>query len=122
MPESHQGPPISESPWFWVLIFSLIALGAVTAISGKYGRRQTVIERQYQARDRVSDVGAGENSQAIATRNDYQASRRDFASPGNQLVPLWPLTILLLMVAVLAAAMLAWCRRRPGSLSDNCSL
>jgi hypothetical protein len=113
---------MTDSPWFWVLIFSLMALGALTAIGGKYGRRQTVIERQYQARDRVSDVGAGENSQAIATRNDHQANRREFASPENQLVPLWPLTILLLMVAVLAAAMLAWCRRRPGSLSDNRSL
>ena len=76
-----------------------MALGALAAMSGRYGRRQATIERQYQARERVA---AGEMGTAAAD----DADRREFATPGETLVPLWPLAVLLVAVALVAIAML----------------
>jgi hypothetical protein len=81
-------PPLTDSPWFWVLAFSLMALVALAAMSGKYGRRQSTLERQYQARDRVA---AGETGPTAAGGD---TGRRPYAMPGQTLVPLWPLASL----------------------------
>ena len=120
-PQSEIPNPQSEptdSPWFWVLLFSLTALLALAVVgfSGRYGKRQSGIERQYQARERVAEKLAAENNSADGGRIDGQESRRPFATPGEQLIPLWPLGVLLGLVACFAAAMLY--RGRPGSLSS----
>ena len=86
--------PITDSPWFWVLLFSVMGLIALVAISGQYGKRQARLERQYQARERVAE-------DAVA-----DPERRQYATPNATLVPLWPLAILLGGVIVLAAVML----------------
>ena len=110
--------PVTDSPWFWVLIFSLMALVALAAMSGKYGRRQSNIERQYQARERVAEKLAAENNPGDAARIENPETRRAYATPGDKLIPLWPLAILLGLVSVVAAAMLyrGRGRGRPGSL------
>ena len=91
--------PITDSPWFWVLAFSVVALIALVAISGQYGKRQARLERQYQARERVADGAVGDNAVG-------DPERREYASPDNTLVPLWPLAILLVGVIGFAAVML----------------
>jgi hypothetical protein len=112
--------PFTDSPWFWVLMFSLMALGALVAIGGKYGRRQSAIERQYQARERVAERQVAGHDSAQAERNEFQqASPRDFASPDDTLIPLWPLASLLGVVALFAAFMLFRGRGRPGSLNSE---
>jgi hypothetical protein len=83
-----------------------MGLVAIFAMHGKYGRRQANIERNYQARERVAEKVAAENNPIEPDRLDNLEVRRDFASPDNQLVPLWPLALLLALVAVVAAAML----------------
>ncbi len=98
--------PITDSAWFWVLAFSLMGLLALAVMSGKYSRRQANIERQYQARERVAEKVAAENNPAAAERTDSSEVRRAYATPGNQLVPLWPLAVLLILIAALAATML----------------
>ena len=116
---------ITDSPWFWVLIFSVMGLLALAVIGGKYGRRQANIERQYQARERVAEKLAAENNPAAADRIENSDARRAYATPGDQLVPIWPLAILLGLVVVVAAAMLYRGRRgrrgrgRPGSLEPE---
>lgn len=90
-------PPITDSPWFWVLIFSLMGLLALAVISGKYGRRQAGIERQYQARERVAEAGP-EGAAHIAPR--------PYATPGDTLIPLWPLAVVLGIVAIFATWLL----------------
>ena len=111
--------PITDSPWLWVLMFSVVGLGAIAAIHVKYGQRQANLERQYQARERV-----GESESAVA-------DRRGYATSDANLVPLWPLVIVLSGVAALAAAMLvrghfvrgqttaAQRCPRPGSLDED---
>jgi hypothetical protein len=114
--------PITDSPWFWVLVFSLMALLALAVVdfSGKYGKRQAGIERQYQARERVAEKIARENNSPGGARIDEQESRRPFATPGEQLIPLWPLAVLLGIAAILAATMLIRASRTvPGPDTNN---
>ena len=113
---------ITDSPWFWVLIFSVMGLLALAVIGGKYGRRQANIERQYQARERVAEKLAAENNPAAADRIEDSDARREYATPGDKLIPIWPLAVLLGLFAVVAAAMLYRGRGRPGSLGQESSL
>jgi hypothetical protein len=112
--------PLTDSPWFWVLAFSLTALGALAAISfsGWYGKRQTRLERQYQARYRVAEKITAENNPATSQRTGDLEAHRPFATPGNNLITLWPLAVLLGIVATVAATMLYRASRaKPGSES-----
>lgn len=117
--------PATDSPWFWILAFSLMGLFALAVIGGKYSRRQANIERNYQARERVAERVTAEaqavnNSVAAPRINDSEA-QREYASPGNRLIPVWPLAILLGLVSIAAAVMLYRSRRgcgRPGSLES----
>ncbi len=114
--------PITDSPWYWVLLFSLMALVALAAISGKYGRRQANIERQYQARERIAEKRAAENNSPASARIVDQQDRRPLATPADHLVPLWPLAILLALAALVAAAMLVRASRAgpgPGPGPEN---
>jgi len=99
--------PISDSPWFWVLLFSVVALIALGAISGQYGKRQARIERQYQARERI-----GDNAVNDPTRPEY-------ATPDNTLVPIWPLGVLLVAAAIGAAVMLQRERSRVAPVAST---
>ena len=83
----------------------LLAL-AVVGFSGKYQKRQAKIELQYQARYRVAEKITAENNPAAIERTDALEARRPFATPGNNLITLWPLAVLLGIVAAVAAAML----------------
>jgi hypothetical protein len=100
--------PITDSPWLWVLAFSLMALAllALLSFSGWYGKRQTRLELQYQARYRVAEKITAENNPAASERTDDLEARRPFATPGNNLIKTWPLAVLLGIVAAVAAAML----------------
>jgi hypothetical protein len=93
MPASTK-PPITDSPWFWVILFSMVGLIALFTISGQYGKRQARLERQYQARERVMDDAVED------------PTRREYATPGMTLVPIWPLAVILVATAGVAAAML----------------
>jgi hypothetical protein len=84
---------------------ALLAL-AVVAFSGKYSKRQAGIERQYQARERVAEKLVAENNPEAADRIDDQPNRRAFATPGNNLITLWPLAVLLGIAALVSATML----------------
>jgi hypothetical protein len=102
----QERPPLTDSPWFWVLAFSLMALLALVAVSGKYGQRQSREERKYQAVDRVAAGEAGPDSSSEAI------DRRPYSSPGQTLIPLWPLTLVMLVISAVALAMLGRERRR----------
>lgn len=93
-------PPLTDSPWLWALLFSVVGLVLLIAISGQYGKRQARIERQYQARERIGDNAV----------NDPE--RPQYATPDNTLVPIWPLAVLLVAAAIGAAVMLQREQRR----------
>jgi hypothetical protein len=107
--EAPHRPPVTDSPWFWVMIFALMSLGALAAISGKYGRRQAAIERQYQARLRLAEKRAATNNSIAAARHEDQRAEgnpRAFATPANTLITLWPLAAVLVGLALFSFVML----------------
>jgi hypothetical protein len=110
----NQSTPITDLPWFWVLLFSLMALVALFSIGGKYGRRQSGIERQYQARERIAE-GVADSSNVAADGEP----RPDYATPGHTLVPLWPLAAVLSAIALISGLMLLRDRGRAGSLDGS---
>src|SRR3954468_23941862 len=83
-------------------------MGLVTlAVFGhKYDRRQSNIERNYQARSRVAERLTAENNPDATPRIDNAEAQRPYATPGNKLIPLWPLGLLLGIAAVVSAEML----------------
>jgi hypothetical protein len=112
--EPHQSPPITDSPWFWVLVFSLMGLAALTAIHDKYGKRQAAIERQYQARERTAEqVASLEHADADAPQPGPDVPLPAYATPGHNLISVWPLFAVLTVLAAVAALMLAreWNRK-----------
>src|SRR5688572_13037887 len=116
----EQRPPITDSPWFWVRVFSLMALATLLVIGPKYGRRQAAIEQKYQALERIEEKKAAGNSSAADARTEDLADRRPFAQPGETLVPLWPLAAILLIVALFASIMLRReFRRQPAGGADS---
>lgn len=118
----NQNPqsPLTDTPWYWVLIFSLMALAALVAIGPKYGPRQAGIERQYQARERVAEKITAENNSKDAARIDDRDGRRAFATPDHQLIPLWPLATLLTLIAIVSAVMLIRASRAlPGPVDSS---
>ena len=72
---AHETPPITDSPWFWVLLFSVVGLIALGGISGQYGKRQARLERQYQARERIRDEAVGD------------PARREYSTAGQHADP-----------------------------------
>jgi len=118
MKQSEQSP-ITDSVWFFVLAFSLMALLALAVVfaSGKYGKRQATIERQFQARQRVAEgLVLDERSNAkVVDANKIDAARRTedgptarpYSSSDRTLLPLWPLAVLL-AASSLVAAMMLW--------------
>jgi len=102
--DQHDRPrTITDSAWFWVLVFSLGALLALQAASSKYAVRQSQIERQYQGRQYAAEQG--------------QAGKQEppeFSTPENTLIALWPLKGLALLLAVLSVVILVR-RERSGA-------
>lgn len=92
MPSSDR-PPLTDSPWFWVLLFSVVGLVLLAMFSGQIGKRQARLERQYQARERVMEQAVDD------------PTRREYASPDNTLIAIWPLAVLLVAAAVGSATM-----------------
>ncbi len=41
-------PSVTESPWFWLMLFSLAGLAAVATIGPKFDRREQSIETKFQ--------------------------------------------------------------------------
>jgi hypothetical protein len=53
MSESNKAPPsVTETPWFWLMLFSLAGLAAVATIGPKFDRREQSIETKFHARER----------------------------------------------------------------------
>jgi len=128
----NDSPPITDSPWFWALLYSAVPLVFLTIMSGKYGERQSRLERQYQGRVRAAEADAPEAAAADevpaldATGDEPAEGRRPFSSPENMLIPLLPLILVFLAIAAFAAVMLIREQRRlqrnvgrPGLLTDG---
>jgi hypothetical protein len=96
-------PAITDSPWFWLCLFSGAALLAAAAIGPKYVKRQTGIERKFQMREHVAERRAAQNT----TADDV-----DFSPAGEIAATLWPIVVVVSSIFLASAVMLIRQRRR----------
>lgn len=101
-------PPfrVTDSPWFWGLLFSLMALVGMALIAPKYDVRQRQIEGRYLGRRNA----AIERSRRAAGLEPVDlaetAGDRDEVAP-DRIVPLWTLAALAGLAAGASGLLLA---------------
>jgi hypothetical protein len=100
-------PPFraTDSPWFWGVLFSVMALVGMALIAPKYDIRQRQIEGRYLGRQNA----AIERSRRAAGLDPVDlaetAEDRDVVAPGR-IVPLWTLATLAVIAGLGSASML----------------
>ena len=85
-------PSVTETPWFWLMLFSLAGLAAVATIGPKFDRREQSIETKFHARER----GLGRES--VAQEADTPAQ----IPVWNPIFTLGPIVAVLGMVALVS--------------------
>lgn len=106
MPSDSHHP--LESPWFWLLVFSLMALVAVVLMGPKYMRREARLEQKMEGRVRA------------AQKFDEEARPFDLgerAGGENDIVTIGPLASFLAILA--AVGWYQWTRERSRWLADR---
>lgn len=89
-----------ESPWFWLLVFSVMALVAVLLIGPKFMRRQARLEQKFEGRVRAQQHFDPEAAAPMGERGGGE----------NDLVTVGPLAGFLAILA--AVAWFQWTRER----------
>jgi len=110
----HRPEPFraTDSPWFWGLAFSTMALIGLAAIAPKFVTRQTRLEARFTGREQA----AGERARRAAGLDptDLVEEAREPDAEPRRIVPLWPLAAAAGLAAAVSALMLArdgWSRR-----------
>ena len=102
-------PAATDSPWFWVMVFSAAGLLVLVIAWPKYIQRQARIELQYRASQEVTRRRV-EGEPSARPRGQEGDARPPAA--GELLVPLWPIGVALALVLCIAAIMFVRGRRR----------
>jgi len=106
-------PPLTDSGWFWALLFSLMGLVGIALIAPKWDWRQQQLESRYLGREEAAlerqRRAAGLEPVDLAD----SAAPREEAAPGR-IVPAWTLVALAAAATAGSAAML-WRERRTGA-------
>jgi len=95
--------PITDSPWFWALVFSAAGLVCVLVIMPQYAKRQRRLEMQYMAREEIL------RRQAEGEPAAREAGEEGETAPpavGELIIPIWPLASVCVAVMGLASYML----------------
>lgn len=104
---SRSAPPFrpTDSPWFWALAFSAMALAGLAAIAPKFDRRQGRLEGRFAGREEL----AAERARRAAGQPaiDLAEEAREPEADPRRIVALWPLALAAGAVAAGSAAMLA---------------
>lgn len=95
----------TDSPWFWALTFSVMALAGLAAIAPKYDRRQGRLEGRYVGREQAATERARRASGLPAI--DLADEAREPAAEPRRIVAIWPLMLAAGVAALGSAAMLA---------------
>jgi hypothetical protein len=101
-------PSLTDSPWFWAMVFSAMGVVLLLAISPKYARRQGRLELQYQARQ---EIARRQVEGTAATRESGAEGSAAPPAPGELIIRLGPLVLLFAVLFAIAAGMLYRARR-----------
>ncbi|MEX1076966.1 MAG: hypothetical protein WED27_11035 [Pirellulales bacterium] len=102
--------PLSDSGWFWALMFSVMALVAVGVIGPKWDWRQRQLEGRYLGREQAAVERQRRTSGLDPVDLAETAVEREAIAPGR-IVPAWTLASLAAAAAAASAFML-WRERR----------
>ncbi|HEY1602625.1 MAG TPA: hypothetical protein VGG64_23680 [Pirellulales bacterium] len=101
--EKHVNPPerrpITDSPWFWLVLFGSSALVAIVVVSPKYAYRQARLERMNSTREQIA---RGQVAEALETA-DPDALITDLPRDSSRQFTLGPLATALALLLALAA-------------------
>jgi hypothetical protein len=85
-------------------MFTGVGLAALVATGGKFGERQANIENKYQARSAVASGSIEVHAGASGEKRTPEAPQ--YSTPDRQIIPLWPLEVVLGLICVASLAML----------------
>lgn len=107
---------LTDSHWFWGLMFSVMGLVGLLLIGPKFAKRQGQLERRYLGRERAaverSRRAAGLDPQDLAATAEEPPPLTSPLAP-ERIIPLWTLGLAAGGAAVTSAAMLWRERTRP---------
>jgi len=81
---------LTDSPWFWAMLFALMALVGIGLIAPKFDVRQRQIEGRYLGRQKAAEERARRSAGLEPVDLAVEAIDREVAAP-NRMVPLWTL-------------------------------
>lgn len=104
--ESNQPPfRVVDSPWFWALAFSLMALVGIGLIARKFDARQRQIEGRFLGRQQAAIERSRRAAGLPPVDLAEEARDRAIAQPGR-IVPLWTLATAAGLAAIGSGVML----------------
>jgi hypothetical protein len=89
---------VTDTPWFWAMLFSLAALAAIATVGPKFERREEAIETKFHARERglhreEATQGPAETDEKVAEVADSNAAQKPWS-------PVWTLEPLMAVIGV----------------------
>ena len=99
-PLRRSEPSFTDSPWFWVCLFSAGGVVALVLGAGRISIRQAQIEREYRAR---------QLSGAAVLADDV---KQPLPQASRTRITIWPLLIALSGIVVIAWSILWWQRQK----------
>jgi hypothetical protein len=99
-PAPQSVAPLTDSPWFWLYLFSIAALAGLILIGPKYYARQSQVERQYQGKVRAAQAAAGAEP------------TKELSRPEATQTSLTPLIILFAAIWICAWPLVWWTLRK----------
>jgi hypothetical protein len=102
-------PPVTDSPWFWLMLFGSVALVMLAAVEPKFARRQERLERMQQSRQ------SGRSAERAAG-GDSEPSQTPFWQPSHR-TSLRPL--MLFLAALLAVGIIVLNVRRKRAMAEG---
>ncbi len=104
-------PPVTDSPWFWMGLFALMALVGSAAIARKFDARQGQLEGRFLGREQAA-AERQRRAAGLPPVDLADEAREREAVATSRIVPLWTLMALAAGGAALSFAMLARERRQ----------
>jgi hypothetical protein len=86
--------PVTDSPWYWVLIFALAALAGIVTIGPKFEQRQEIVETKFHGRE------LAQGRESLEQPNTENAPSH--AGPWDRIFTLNPLVAIVSTVALIA--------------------